>query len=102
MDELAGGVTGEGLFSAGTLAGIFDPGLTATAMLGDTSVQGGASVTLNPGPPAALSLPPVEIAAGEALQLVANVVDQHGNALANIEVVWTLQEANVGEITPRG
>jgi hypothetical protein len=58
--------------------------------------------TPTPEPPAAISIAPVEIAAGATQQLEAIVTDQRGNRLKEVKVVWTVHDANGGSISQQG
>ena len=100
--EEAGTIGDDGLLTTGTRANTFTEGVKVIASLNDVSLEASASVTVNPGPPASLSLPPLEISAGAAQQLAAFVADQYDNALEKAQVTWAVNDANAGSISPSG
>ena len=102
IDEAAGTVANDGTLSAGTLAGTFEQGLKATVSLNGATVESTATVTVNPGPPVALSLPPIEIVAGETLQLQTSIADEYGNSVERAEVIWSVNNPNSGSISSSG
>ena len=100
--EGAGTIDAEGLLATGTLAATFDQGVKATARLGAASVEGVASLIVNPGPLDSVSLNTVEVAAGERQQLEAVATDRHGNLLEALEVIWTVLDGKAGSIARSG
>ena len=101
VDEV-GNMGDDGFLTTGTRAGTFAEGIKVVANLDDVSVEATVSVTVNPGPPASLSIPLVEVAAGAAQQLSVFVADQYDNLLEEAQVTWTVNDINAGSITPSG
>ena len=97
-----GEIAADGTLSVGTLAGTFNQGVKVTASFSDTTAQATASVTVNPGSPAAMSVAQIELAAGETQQLRASVVDGFGNAIEGVEVTWRVSDENAGSINAAG
>ncbi len=90
-----------GLLRTGTKAGRFGQAVKAIASLGRDSKEGTASVTINPGPPVGLAIPPIELAAGEAQQLKAFVADRYGNPVSEVgKATITVRDGNAGAISP--
>lgn len=52
--------------------------------------------------PAALSVTPIEVAAGSSQQLSATFEDKQGNPIGEAQAAWTVLDANAGSITPEG
>ena len=100
--EAVGSVTDGGILTAGTKAGTFDKGVVVTAKLNTHSAKDTASVTVNPDPLEAVTIPPIEVAAGETQQLEPVATDQYGNRVSEIEVAWTLTDEDVGSVTEAG
>ena len=102
IDEAVGTIAEDGTLSVGTLAGTFEQGVQATASFSGATAEATASVTVNPGPPVALSLAPTEVAAGATQQLQASVADEFGNAIDGVEVAWSVTNENAGSISSSG
>ena len=98
VDSEAGSISQEGLLTTGTTAGTFDPGVTAAILLEAASV----TVIVNPDPPAAITVLPVVVEAGETVALKALVVDQYDNQIYGALVGWTVEDPNAGSIAPTG
>ncbi len=81
----------EGTLTAGTQVGTFDEGVEVTAKLDTLSARVTASVTVNPDPLAAVTLPAIKVAAGETLQLEAIVEDQYGNRISGLNFTWSVE-----------
>ena len=102
INEAIGTIAEDGTLSVGTLAGTFEQSVKVVAWFGSATVEATASVTVNPGPPAALSVAPIEVAAGDTRQLQASVVDEYGNAIEGVEVTWSVPDGNAGSISSSG
>jgi len=100
--EDVGTIAASGILIAGTKAGTSDEGIAVTAKLDTLSAKASASVTVNPDPLNAVTIPPIEVAAGETQQLEAVTTDQYGNRVSEVEVVWTVTDENAGSITQTG
>ncbi|MCK4722732.1 MAG: PD40 domain-containing protein, partial [Dehalococcoidia bacterium] len=50
----------------------------------------------------AVTIPPVEVAAGETQQLEAIATDEHGESVSKVDVAWTVTNENVGSVTEAG
>ena len=85
-----------------TLAGTFEKGVKATASLEGIAKEATASVTVNPGPPASLSVGPIEVAAGATQQLLPSITDEYGNTIQGVEVSWSVSDENAGSISSSG
>jgi len=70
-----------------------EPQQTSTATL---------TITVEPGPLDTVTLPAIEVAAGETEQLEVMAKDQYGNQLSNADVVWTLTDEDAGSLTQAG
>ncbi len=60
------------------------------------------TITVDPGPPDTVTLPPIEVAAGETKQLEVVAKDQYGNQLSEVDLVWTLTDEDAGSLTQAG
>ncbi len=49
-----------------------------------------------------VKIPPIEVAAGENLQLEVIATDQHGNSVSDVDVAWIMIDKNAGSITQAG
>ena len=102
VEKAVGEIAEDGTLSVGTLAGTFEQGVKATAWTSGATAEATASVTVNPGPVAALSVTPIEVAAGETQQLQASIADEYGNAIEGVEVTWYVSDENAGSISSSG
>ena len=93
-----GDVSDKGLFTAATKAGTYSDAVKATVTLGSQSQNAGASITIKPGAPKALTVSPIKVAAGDKQQLQAVVTDQYGNTVDGVPVTWTVMDANAGSL----
>jgi PKD repeat protein len=97
-----GTIDDTGLLRTGTKAGSFGQAVKATASLGRDSKEATASVTIKPDPPTVLSIPPIELAAGETQQLKAFMADRYGNSLGEVKVDLTVRDTNAGSVSRTG
>lgn len=100
--EGVGTLADGGVLTAGTEAGTFDKGIVVTAKLNTDSARSSASVTVKPDPLNAVTIPPVEITAGETQPLEAVTTDQYGNRVSEMEVAWSVTDENTGSVTQAG
>ena len=101
-DEAVGTIAEDGTLSVATLAGTFEQGVKATASYSGAPAEATASVTVNPGPVAALSVAPIEVVAGATQQLQASGADEYGNSIEGVEVTWNASDENAGSISSSG
>ena len=92
----------EGVFTTGTLAGIFDLGAKVTATQEDKSVNATISVEVRPDPPTTVNISPVSVAAGTEQQLQAAVMDQYRNRLEDTRITWATNDLDIGNVTRSG
>ena len=87
----AGTISTDGLMTAGTIAGTFDAGVTATGTLGGVSKTGSAIVVVLPGPIDRVLISPttVTLSIGDSQQFNAQVVDASGNSITGAQITWT-------------
>jgi PKD repeat protein len=97
-----GTLSADGVFTAGPLSGTAEAGVRAIVTSGETVVEGTASVTVAPGPPARIELPPITLAAGESRKLNPVLIDAYGNQIGTASARWTVTDGNVGSITSDG
>ena len=50
----------------------------------------------------AVTIPPVEVAAGESKQLEAIATDEHGESVSEVDVAWTITDESAGSVTQAG
>jgi len=98
----AGSIDNEGIFTAGTQAGIFKNGISVTASFGQQSLEAIIPVTINPGKAETLSINPITIAAGESLQLEPILTDKYGNPLKEFDSSFYISDFFTGTVTPTG
>ena len=98
----AGTFTSDGLLTASTVAGRFERGVKATAVLGLVPKEATASLTVNPDPLDTISVVPFEVEATATHQLEYIATDRYGNVLSGIEITWAMLDQNAGTITPSG
>ena len=101
LEEEVGTLGDDGTLTAGTVAGVFDEGLTIAAQHEGLSARTTASVTIVPGSIAAVTIAPMEVAVRETLQLEAIAADEYGNPILEAELTWDLAE-EVGIIVGDG
>jgi Tol biopolymer transport system component len=94
-----GEVSSTGEFIAGTRAGSFEEGVTATAVQGVSSIAVSLPLVILPDPLDSVSLTPANpvVAAGEPFQLIAAPVDQYGNLVEPSELRWEA-DSKVGTV----
>ena len=97
-----GTVDAEGIFTTGTLAGIFDLGVKVSATHKDKSVDSTISIEVRPDPPTRVNISPVSVAAGTEQQLQAAVMDQYGNRVEDTRLTWTAEDPDIGNVTRSG
>ncbi|MEK7281644.1 MAG: trypsin-like peptidase domain-containing protein, partial [Chloroflexota bacterium] len=99
-----GNISDKGLLTTGTRAGTFTQAVKTTANLGSISTSSSSSVTVTPDPLEALAISPspVEVAAGTNKQIEAVATDKYGNRIPEVQVAWTMSNANAGSITATG
>lgn len=90
------------IFTAGTKAGVFTEAVTATVKSGDTVVSGTTSVTIKPDPLDSVSIVPVQLAAGEELQLEFIATDEYGNTIDGLESFWSMINESAGTVNEQG
>lgn len=100
--EATGTIAQDGVVSAGTKAGDFPGGVTATSEIDGISLSAAVSVTVKPGPPSALSVASINVAASETQQLKASASDEFGNSIETVEVAWRVLDENVGSVSSSG
>lgn len=102
-DRQAGQVDSRGRFTAGTKAGTFEQGVTASVKQGTKVVLGKAVVTVRPGPAVEAVVVPgsVVVAAGESVQLTAMGLDAFGNPISDVPVLW-FSAGRLGSIDASG
>ncbi len=93
----ANAVTGDGLLTAGPVAGTFE--VMVGLGTGDGAVTGVAKFTIAPGPLSRVRIEPasIDVVAGESLALEVVATDADDNPLPDVEVTWrsTLQDIAV-------
>lgn len=89
-DRQAGQVDSRGRFTAGTKAGTFESGVTASVKQETKTVVGKAVVKVRPGPAVEAVVAPgsVVVAAGESVRLTAIGLDAFGNSILDVPVLW--------------
>ena len=97
-----GTIDAEGVFTTGTLAGIFDLGAKVTVTHKDKSVDATISVEVRPDPPTTVNISPVSVAAGTEQQLQATVMDQYKNRLEETRITWATNDLDIGNVTRSG
>ncbi len=98
----AGEIDASGRLTAGTAAGTFDHGVTATVSHGGSTTTATASVTVLRGPMTGFSITPeseVFLSIGQQQTFEISAHDQFGNEIANPEVRWS---SSAGEIDASG
>ena len=95
-------IGGDGALVAGIMAGTFENGAKAAAVLDSDTVESVATVTISPDPLSAVEIGPIQIEVGVVNQLEAFAADQYGNRVTDVDITWTLLDQNAGVVTPRG
>ena len=101
----AGTIDDQGTLTAGGQAGFYSNSVVASAESGDVSIEGTASVLVTPGPLSLAAAVPgsIEIGPGEIVQLEhPRAFDRHGNPIQDTIVIWSIRDANSGEVSPSG
>lgn len=101
-DPTSGQVDSSGTFTAGTKAGTYTTGVTATATQGTATAAATASVTIKPDPLDSTTLAAVEVQAGKTQQLRAETKDKYGNPIADVQLAWTVKDDNAGSVASGG
>ena len=68
----------------------------------DNASTATVSVTVNPGPMAALAVVPIEMAAGATQKLQVLVTDEYGNSIEGAEVTWSVSDEYGGSLSASG
>jgi hypothetical protein len=100
VNPSAGQFDNDGAFIAGTVVDTYTSGLTARVA---PNAELEIDVEIVPGPVAALNIQPnpVEVSAGDNIQLTATPVDEFDNEVQNININWSV-EGGGGQINPLG
>ncbi|MEE8469740.1 MAG: trypsin-like peptidase domain-containing protein [Dehalococcoidia bacterium] len=106
IEDEVGTIAEDGTLTAGTKVGSFDEAVTVIARQDTFSTRATASVTINPGPVETVTIAPIDIAAGDTLQLEVVAADKYGNPVTEVEVVgaatWAVTDENAGSVTQGG
>lgn len=96
-------ITNNGLITAGTKSGVFDPAITVTALLNNQSANTTVGVTVKHGPLDRVNISPntVSLKVGDIQQFVAEAVDAYDNPIPEAQVTWKIS-AGAGSITEDG
>jgi Tol biopolymer transport system component/PKD repeat protein len=98
----AGTVTGDGVFTAGHVAGTYSQDITVTAEQDTAKLSKSADVVIKPDPLETTTLESLAIGAGESKQLTAVGKDKYGNILQGLETTWYMVNTAAGTITAGG
>jgi hypothetical protein len=100
VEEGAGSVTSNGLFTAGQKAG---KGVTVTAIFDGNSIKGTASISLKTGPLHHVKLSPetAGLFFGQNQQFIAEAFDANDNPIPDVQLAWEVV-TGVGTITSNG
>ncbi|MCH8309580.1 MAG: hypothetical protein IIB17_03670, partial [Chloroflexi bacterium] len=101
----AGTIDNRGILTAGAPAGFYPNSVVASARFDGVSVESSASVLVTPGPLSLVSAAAglIQINAGEIVQLESpRAFDRHGNNIPGAIVIWSIRDANAGEVSPSG
>lgn len=103
VEERAGSITNNGLFTAGTKAGIFDAAIIVMAHLDGHSVRTITPINVKHGPLDRVKVTPsvVTLGVGESQQFTAEVMDAYGNSIPEAQLTWEVEEG-AGSITSKG
>ena len=93
--EPSGLIDDKGNFHASTKAGRYPAALRVQAVQGDRRREASATVTLEPGALAQLSVHPaaVELAIGESVRFTVSPLDEYGNEIAGLPISYRWPEA---------
>ncbi len=99
----AGRVTGDGRLTAGTVAGVYDGGLTVEATHGEIAATATATVTVKPGPLARVEIVPAgaNLTVEEERRFAAVALDRFGNPIPDLDQVF-LWDQRAGRMDQEG
>ena len=102
-DSQAGNVDGEGNFTAGTVAGVYDSGITVEVTEGSATESATARITLGPDPLDHITLEPAEasVVVAESVEFVAEAFDRFNNPLPGVTRTFLVDSA-AGKIDAEG
>ena len=86
----AGTVSADGVFIAGTKAGVFPGAVRVQAVKGTDRATVTADLSIRPGPLASINVGPLSpiVRRGDTVQLTATGLDRYGNEIPDLEFLW--------------
>jgi PKD repeat protein len=101
--ERVGSITSNGMFTAGTEVGVYDPAIIVTAILDGHSAKTTVPINVKHGPLDLVEVTPsvVTLGVGESQQFTAEAMDAYGNSIPEAHLVWEIEEG-AGSITSNG
>ena len=93
-DEQAGRIDSGGKFTAGTVAGIYEGGVTVNVAQGEVTASAMATVVVEHGPLDRVLLSPetVSLDIGESQKFTAQALDPYGNLIPEVRITWEASE----------
>ncbi len=102
VSDTVGSITSNGTFLATTQSGIFNRGITVTALSGVDSIQSTFPVIIKPGPLQQVRIDrKIEIQVGKQTQLSAVAEDAYGNPIPEAQIEWRVS-SEAGQISRYG
>ena len=102
-DDAAGVIDGDGIFTAGRTAGLYEDAVFVEFLEGSVTAQASASVILLPGPLAAfrIELAKTTVPAGAQVQILPMGSDEFDNPILDLEISYQVIEG-VGQVDAEG